>query len=93
MEQAGPGDVYLAAVVHERVATVLRTRRPCLRSVPGCWLVWTTVCVAVFALAAPFIAPFARLFGFVPLPAPVLATMIVVVVGYALATELAKRRF
>ena len=75
------------------VLLVLRTHGPALRSTPGRLLLWTTVAVASFAVAAPFIGPFARVFGFVALPWPLLGAMIAIVGGYALATELAKRRF
>ena len=64
-----------------------------LRSVPGSLLMWTTVAVAAFAVAAPFIGPFARIFGFVALSWPLLGAMIAIVVGYILATEIAKRWF
>jgi Mg2+-importing ATPase len=75
------------------VLLVLRTHGPALRSAPSTLLMWTTVAVAAFAFAAPFIGPFAEVFGFVALPAPLLSTMVAIVVGYTLATELAKRWF
>jgi Mg2+-importing ATPase len=75
------------------VLLVLRTHGPALRSVPGRLLMWTTVAVAAFAVAAPFMGPFSRVFGFVALPWPLLGVMIAIVVGYILATELAKRWF
>ena len=51
------------------------------------------ISVAAFALAAPFIGPFARLFGFVALPLSLLAATLAIIVGYVGATELAKRWF
>jgi P-type Mg2+ transporter len=72
---------------------VLRTHGPALRSVPGSLLLWTTVAVAAFAVAVPFIGPFARVFGFVALTWPQLGAMVAIVVAYILATELAKRWF
>jgi Mg2+-importing ATPase len=75
------------------VLLVLRTHGPALRSMPGRLLLWTTVAVAAFAVAVPFIGPFARVFGFVALTWPLLSTMVAIVVGYVLATELAKRWF
>lgn len=75
------------------VLLLLRTHGPALRSVPGSLLMWTTVAVAAFAVAVPFIGPFARVFSFVALPWPVLGAMLAIVVGYILATELAKRWF
>jgi len=75
------------------VLLLLRTHGPVLRSVPGSLLLWTTVAVAAFAVAAPFIGPFARVFGLVALPWPLLGAMVAIVVSYSLATELAKRWF
>jgi len=54
---------------------------------------WTTVAVAAFAVAAPFVGPFAGVFGFVALPLDLLGAMVAIVVGYILATELAKPWF
>jgi Mg2+-importing ATPase len=75
------------------VVLVLRTQGPALRSVPSALLLWTTVAVAALAVAVPFIGPFARVFGFVVLTWPLLGTMVAIVVGYVLATELAKHAF
>jgi Mg2+-importing ATPase len=75
------------------VLLVLRTHGPALRSAPGRLLLWTTAAVASFAIAAPFIGPFAGVFGFVPLPWPLLGAMMAIVGGYILVTELAKRWF
>ena len=75
------------------VLLVLRTHGPALRSVPSSLLMWTTVAVAAFAVAIPFIGPLAGVFGFVAPPWPLLGAMVAIVVGYILATELAKRWF
>lgn len=75
------------------VLLVLRTHGPVLRSVPSNLLMWTTVAVAAFAVAVPFIGPFARVFGFVALPWPLLGAMVAIVIGYILATELGKHWF
>ena len=90
------------AVIDERIANspnecglllVLRTHAPAWRSRPGRWLAAATVAVAVLALALPYLAPVAGLLGFVPLPLPVLATLLGVVAAYVAATEAAKRWF
>ena len=75
------------------VMLVLRTHGPLLRSVPGSLLMWTTVAVAVLAVAIPFIRPFAGIFGFVALPWPLLGAMVAIVIAYILATELGKHWF
>ena len=72
------------------VLLVLRTHGPALRSRPSHLLLTTTVAVSALAVALPFIAPFARVFGFVALPWPLLAVALAIVAGYIVATELAK---
>jgi hypothetical protein len=46
--------------------------------------------MAVLAVALPFIAPAAHLFGFVAMPMPLLATLMAIVLGYVAVTEAAK---
>jgi Mg2+-importing ATPase len=75
------------------VVLVLRTQRSALRSRPSRLLLWTTVAVGVFALAIPYSGRLAAVFDFVPLPADILGIMLLIVVGYVLATEAAKLRF
>jgi Mg2+-importing ATPase len=74
------------------VVMVLRTQGPALRSAPSRLLLWTTVGVGALAMGIPYIRPVASAFGFVALPWHLLATMILVVVGYVLSTEVAKLR-
>jgi len=75
------------------VLLVLRTHGPALRSMPSSLLTWTTVAVVAAAVAVPYSGPLARIFGFVALPWPLLCAMVAIVVGYIVATELAKRWF
>ena len=75
------------------VLLVLRTHRPAWSSRPGTVLWVATVVIALLALVLPFIGPVARLFGLVTLPPTLLGSMLLVVVGYVAATEVAKRRF
>jgi hypothetical protein len=49
--------------------------------------------VATLAVAAPFIRPFAAIFGFSALPWPMLGAMLAIVAGYVVATEMAKLWF
>jgi Mg2+-importing ATPase len=74
------------------VALVVRTRRPFWRSRPGGWLLASTVAVMVVALVLPYL-PFSTVFGFVPLPAPLLLGMVGLTLAYVLAVEVAKKRF
>jgi Mg2+-importing ATPase len=75
------------------VLLVLRTRGAAWRSRPAALLAWITATVAALALALPYIGAAARVFGFVPLPAPLLATLLGVVAAYVVSTEAAKHRF
>ncbi len=74
------------------VALVVRTRGPFWRSRPGTLLLVTTVGVIALALALPYL-PFSAIFGFVPLPAPLLATMIGLTLVYVAAVEAGKKWF
>jgi Mg2+-importing ATPase len=74
------------------VVFVLRSPGPALRSRPGSLLVWTSVAMSAVCLALPYTGPFAALLGFTPLPWPLLAFSLAVVLAYAATTELLKRR-
>jgi Mg2+-importing ATPase len=74
------------------VALVIRTRRPFYESRPGTLLLASTVVLVAVALATPYL-PYARIFGFVPLPGTVLGTLVVITLLYVVATELQKRWF
>lgn len=75
------------------VVLVLRTRLHAWRSRPSALLAWTTLAVALLAIALPFIAPAALVFGFVAMPAPMVATLVAIVLAYVVATEAAKHWF
>jgi Mg2+-importing ATPase len=74
------------------IALVVRTRRPFFRSRPGTVLLVSTIALIVVAFAVPYL-PFADVFGFVPLPGLLLATIALITVLYVAATELTKRQF
>lgn len=74
------------------IALVVRTRGPFWRSRPGHLLLASTAAIIVLALALPYL-PFVSVFGFVPLPAPVVLAMIVLTLAYVAAAEVAKRFF
>jgi P-type Mg2+ transporter len=75
------------------VVMVLRTHGPCWRSRPGRLLWISTLLVAALSLALPWMGPVATLFGLVPMSAPLLVTLLAIVVGYIVATEIAKLVF
>lgn len=72
---------------------VVRTHRPLYRSRAGRWLTLASLVIAALAIALPYSSPVADWFGLVPLPASLLATLLLITLLYALASELAKRRF
>jgi Mg2+-importing ATPase len=71
---------------------VLRTRRPFVRSRPGAALLWSSVGVAAAAWVLPYTALGDSL-GFDPPGMLTALALMAVLVGYAMATELAKRWF
>jgi Mg2+-importing ATPase len=84
---------FLESLLTELViALVVRTRRPFYRSRPGNLLLGSSVCVIIFALVLPYL-PFSSIFGFVPLPAPLIAAMIGLTAAYVVVVELAKKSF
>jgi Mg2+-importing ATPase len=74
------------------VALVIRTRRPFFRSRPGRLLLLSTMALIPVAFAIPY-APFAGVFGFVPLPPALAATIGGITLLYVAATELQKKWF
>lgn len=74
------------------VALVVRTRRPFWRSRPGSLLLWSTLAVIAVAFAIPFL-PHAGLVGFVPLPAHLVATLVLIAALYVAGAEWLKRGF
>lgn len=75
------------------VVLVLRTHRPAFQSSPSHLLLLSTLIVVAATLAIPFLGTLSAAFGFVPLSALQLGTVAAIVLGYILATEVAKTRF
>jgi len=63
------------------------------RSRPSALLLGATLLVAAAALALPYFVPLASLFGFVALPAAVLAAIALIAAAYLVTTEAVKRGF
>ena len=74
------------------IALVVRTRHVFFRSRPGKLLLLSTLAFIVITLVLPYL-PFVSVFGFIPLPAPLILAMLGLTALYVLATELAKRYF
>jgi len=74
------------------VVFAFRTREPLLRNRPSRLMLALTALAGALALLLPY-TPLANVFGFVPMPAPVLAMMLGLVLCYVIVAEVAKRRF
>jgi Mg2+-importing ATPase len=84
---------FLESLLTELViALVVRTRRPFYRSRPGNLLLGSSAGVILVALVLPYL-PFSSIFGFVPLPAPLVLAMIGLTLAYVVVVELAKKSF
>ena len=71
----------------------LRTRMTFYRSRPGNALIFVSITVAAIAIAIPYLGYLTRIFGFVPIPIPVLGTLLLIVLVYICTTEIAKHWF
>ncbi len=74
------------------IVLVIRTRHVFFRSRPGKLLLVSTLVFIVITLAIPYL-PLVSVFGFVPLPIPIMLTMLGLTILYVLATELTKKFF
>jgi len=74
------------------IALVVRTRGLFFRSRPGKLLLVSTLIVLGITLVLPYV-PFNFLFGFIPLPAPLMLTIIGLTALYVLLAEIAKKYF
>jgi Mg2+-importing ATPase len=74
------------------IALVVRTRHLFFRSRPGKLLLASTLIFIAITLVMPYL-PFISVFGFIPLPAPLMLAMIGLTMLYVLATEVAKKYF
>jgi Mg2+-importing ATPase len=84
---------FIESLITELViALVVRTRHLFFRSRPGTLLLVSTLIFIAITIVLPYL-PFISVFGFVPLPAPLMLTMIGLTVLYVLATELTKKYF
>jgi Mg2+-importing ATPase len=74
------------------IALVVRTRHLFFRSRPGNLLLISTIVVIIIAVVLPYL-PINVLFGFIPLPIPLLLAVLGLTLLYILATEIAKKYF
>jgi len=74
------------------ITLVLRTRRPFLKSKPGKYLNLSVWLVFAAAVILPY-TPVSAALGFVPLPLPLMLTILGITAAYIVASELVKQRF
>ena len=74
------------------VVLIVRSRQPLWTSRPSWPLLATTLLAISITLALPF-SGLDKILGFTPIPAPVLASMLAIVLAYATAAEFVKRWF
>jgi Mg2+-importing ATPase len=75
------------------ILLVVRTHRPLLKSRPSAGVLWSTVAVAVAAIALPYAPLLDATFGFVPLPPALMGMLLAITFAYVIANEWAKRHF
>jgi Mg2+-importing ATPase len=84
---------FLESVVSASlIVLVIRSRRPSFKSRPGKYLLMTTLSIVVVTVIVPF-TPFAKIFGFSPLPFSFLLLIGIIVLFYIIAAEMAKTVF
>jgi Mg2+-importing ATPase len=84
---------FIESLITELViALVVRTRHLFFRSRPGTLLLVSTLIFIGITLVIPYL-PFLSVFGFIPLPAPLMLVILGLTVLYIVATELAKEYF
>jgi P-type Mg2+ transporter len=84
---------FIESLITELViALVVRTRHLFFRSRPGRLLLVSTLVFIAITLVLPYL-PFISVFGFIPLPAPLMLSMLGLTGLYVLATELTKKYF
>lgn len=74
------------------VVLIIRTRRPFFKSMPGRYLLITTILVGLATLMLPY-TPLSGPFGFTPMPTYFLIIVIVIVLLYISLAEIAKKVF
>lgn len=74
------------------VVLIIRSRGPFFESMPGKYLLITTLLIVAATFALPF-TPLGRIFGFQPLPLWFLGTIVIIVLLYIIAAEVTKHIF
>jgi Mg2+-importing ATPase len=84
---------FLESVVSASlIVLVIRSRKPFFKSRPGKYLLMTTLSIVAVTVIVPF-TPFAKIFGFSPLPFSFLLLIGIIVLLYIVTAEIAKTIF
>jgi Mg2+-importing ATPase len=84
---------FIESLVTElAIVLVVRTRKAFWQSRPSALLLWLTAGTLIVAVATP-VLPYAAWFGFVPLPLPIMAGLLVITMMYLIASEATKHWF
>jgi P-type Mg2+ transporter len=84
---------FIESLITELViALIVRTRHLFFRSRPGTLLLVSSLVFIGITLVIPYL-PFLSVFGFVPLPAPLMLAMLGLTALYVMATEVSKKFF
>ena len=91
-EQFRTGWFIESVISASAIVLVIRTRRPFVSSTPGQALALATLAVAAFTLLLPLL-PIAAPLGLTPMPLSFLTLLAVILAGYILTAEAAKKYF
>ena len=83
----------VSLVTQIAVVYCLRTREVFFRSRPSSTLMMVSAVVAGIAVSISYLGSVTQLLGFVPIPLPVMAAILIIVLAYVGATEIAKHWF
>ena len=91
-EQFRTGWFMESVISASMIVLVIRSRKPFFRSRPGKYLLTATLLIGGLTLFLP-LTPFAAIFGFKPLPLPVILVIGGIIVLYILTAEIIKKIF
>jgi P-type Mg2+ transporter len=74
------------------VVLVIRTRKPFFKSIPGAYLLLTTLLIAFVVIILPYLH-FSTLLGFQPLPTKFIIALILILLVYIVTAEVGKKIF
>jgi P-type Mg2+ transporter len=91
-EQFRTGWFMESVISASMIVLVIRSRKPFFKSKPGKYLLAATLLIAGLTLCLPF-TPLAGIFGFKPLPIPIILIIAAIIVLYIITAEIIKKIF